>query len=157
MAAANSGEVDWWQQLPNDLIPVVAKNKDVKVESVDPLGSIGILRFNHLQPPFNNVKMRQAVLAVVDQNDYAMAIAGDMKNGKPCASYFTCGTPMASVAGSEALNGKRDFDRAKALVKEAGYKGEKVVVLLPTDVPYLNAAALMTIQALKSIGVNVDA
>ncbi len=61
-AALNAGEVDWWQQVPPDLIPVLAKNKDIKVESVDPLGSIGMLRFNHLQPPFNNVKMRQAVL-----------------------------------------------------------------------------------------------
>ncbi len=115
-AALNSGEVDWWQQLPPDLIPVVAKNKDVKVESVDPLGSIGLLRFNHLQVPFNNVKLRQAVLAVIDQQDYALAIAGDPKNGKPCASFFTCGTPLANPAGSEALTGKRDVEKAKALV-----------------------------------------
>ena len=81
-AALNAGEVDWWQDTV-DLVQVLAKNKDIKVESVDPLGSIGILRFNHLQVPFNNVKLRQAVLAVVDQNDYAVAIAGDAKNGKP--------------------------------------------------------------------------
>jgi peptide/nickel transport system substrate-binding protein len=31
------------------------------------------------------------------------------------------------------------------------------VVLVPTDVTYLNAEALMTVQALRSIGVNVDA
>ena len=93
--------------------PAAAKNKDVKVESVDPLGSIGLLRFNHLQPPFNNVKLRQAVLAVVNQNDYAIAIAGDAKNGKPCPSFFTCGTPMANTAGSEALTGKRDFERPR--------------------------------------------
>ena len=61
-AALNAGEVDWWQQLPPDLIPLLAKNKDIKVENIDPLGSIGLLRFNHLQPPFNNQKMRQAVL-----------------------------------------------------------------------------------------------
>lgn len=155
-AALNTGEVDWWQQLPVDLVPVVAKNKDIKVESVDPLGSIGMLRFNHLQPPFNNVKMRQAVLAVLDQNDYAMAIAGDVKNGKPCASYFTCGTPMASSAGSTALTGKRDFERAKALVKEAGYKGEKIVLLSATDQPIVNSQALVTQELLRKIGLNVE-
>src|SRR5262252_8983238 len=92
-AALNAGEVDWWEQLPPDLIPVLAKNKDVKIDNTDPLGSIGVLRFNHLQPPFNNQKLRQAVLAVVDQKDYAIAIAGDPKNGKSCPSFFTCGTP----------------------------------------------------------------
>ena len=155
-AALNSGEVDWWQQVPTDLVPVLAKNKDVKVESVDPLGSIGLLRFNHLQPPFNNVKLRQAVLAVVNQNDYAIAIAGDPKNGKPCPSFFTCGTPMANTAGSEALTGKRDIERAKALVKESGYKGEKVILMSATDQPIVHSQALVTQDILKKIGLNVE-
>src|SRR6478672_9184737 len=30
-AALNAGEVDWWEQMPPDLIPVLAKNKEVKV------------------------------------------------------------------------------------------------------------------------------
>lgn len=155
-AALNTGEVDWWQQVPVDLVPVVAKNKEIKVESVDPLGSIGLLRFNHLQVPFNNVKMRQAVLAVLDQNDYAIAIAGDAKNGKPCPSFFTCGTPMAGSAGSAALTGKRDVERAKALVKEAGYKGEKIVLMTATDQPIVNSQALVTQELLRKIGLNVE-
>ena len=155
-AALNTGEVDWWQQVPVDLVPVVAKNKDIKVESVDPLGSIGLLRFNHLQPPFNNVKMRQAVLAVLDQNDYAIAIAGSPQNGKPCPSFFTCGTPMASTAGSTALTGKRDIELAKALVKEAGYKGEKIILMTATDQPIVNSQALVTQELLRKIGLNVE-
>ena len=47
-----------------------AANKDITVDDVDPLGNHGILRFNHMQPPFNNLKMRQAVLYLVDQKDY---------------------------------------------------------------------------------------
>ena len=155
-AALNNGEVDWWQQVPTDLVPLLAKNKDVKVESVDPLGSIGLLRFNHLQPPFNNVKLRQAVLAVLDQKDYAIAIAGDPKNGKPCASYFTCGTPMASTTGSEVLTGKRDVDKAKALVKESGYKGEKIILMTATDQPIVHSQALVTQELLRKIGLNVE-
>jgi peptide/nickel transport system substrate-binding protein len=156
-AALNGGEVDWWQQVPADLVPIVAKNKDIKVESVDPLGSIGLLRFNHLQPPFNNVKVRQAVLAVLDQKDYAIALAGsDPKNGKPCPSYFTCGTPRSSAAGSEALTGKRDVEKAKALVKEAGYKGEKVILMTATDQPIVHVQALVTQELLRKIGLNVE-
>ena len=155
-AALNAGEVDWWQQMPPDLIPLLAKNKDVKIENTDPLGSIGLLRFNHLQVPFNNQKLRQAVLLVVDQNDYAIAIAGDPKNGKPCASFFTCGTPLANTVGSEVLTGKRDYEKAKALVKESGYKGEKVIVLDATDQPIVHAQALLTGEMLRKIGINAE-
>jgi peptide/nickel transport system substrate-binding protein len=155
-AALNTGEVDWWQQLPPDLIPVLAKNKEIKVENVDPLGSIGLLRFNHLQVPFNNVKLRQAVLAAVNQQDYALAIAGDPKSGRPCASFFTCGTPLANDAGSEALTGKRDLAKAKQMVKDSGYKGEKVILMTATDQPIVHAQALVTSELLRSIGINAE-
>ena len=100
-AALSAGEVDWWEQLPPDLIPVLAKNKGIKVENIDPLGSMGMIRFNFLYPPFNNPKMRQALLYAVDQNDYVVGIAGDPKNGRTCYSYFTCGTPLSSEVGAE--------------------------------------------------------
>src|SRR6202034_2730555 len=97
------------------------------------MASMAMLRFTHLQPPFDNVKMRQAVLAAVDQSEFVGAIAGDRKNWNPCASFFACGTPMSSTAGSEALSGSGDLDRAKRLIAEAGYKGEEIVVLDGTD------------------------
>ena len=155
-AALNAGEADIWEQLPPDLIPVLAKNKSVTVENIDPLGSMGLMRFNFLHPPFNNVKMRQAVLYMVNQQDYVIGIAGDPKNGHPCFSYFTCGTPLSSELGAGALKGKRDLDRAKALVKEAGYKGEKIVIIDATDQPIVHAQSLLTLDILKKMGLNAE-
>src|SRR5688572_25745928 len=108
-AALNAGEADLWEQMPPDLIPLLTRNKQVTVKNIDPLGSMGMIRFNFLHPPFNNEKLRRAVLHAVDQNDYVIGIAGDKKNGKPCYSYFTCGTPLSSEIGAEPLKGKRDF------------------------------------------------
>ena len=155
-AALAAGEVDWWEQPPGDLVPLLQRNRDIKVENIDPLGSVGIVRYNHMHPPFNNPKMRQALLHVINQRDYLLAIAGDEKNGKPCMSFFTCGTPMASSVGSEVMSGPRSIDKAKALVAESGYKGEKVVVLSATDQPIVHAQALLTADALKKIGVNAE-
>ena len=42
------------------------------------------------------------------------------------------------------------------MLAESGYKGEKVVLLVPSDVTYLNAEALMAAQTMRSIGINVD-
>src|SRR5437899_5245356 len=69
-AALNAGEADWYEQPPSDVLPVFAANKDVVVNTVDPLGNHGILRMNHVQPPFNNKKLREAVLNLVNQKDY---------------------------------------------------------------------------------------
>ena len=59
---------------------------------------ISVLRGGNARPSVYTVDMRQALLHVVAQQDYAIGIAGDPKNGKPCASYFTCGTPLANDA-----------------------------------------------------------
>jgi peptide/nickel transport system substrate-binding protein len=155
-AALNAGEVDWWEQLPPDLIPVLARNKDIKVENIDPLGSMGMIRFNFLYPPFNNPKMREALLYVVDQNDYILGIAGDPKNGHTCYSYFTCGTPLSSEVGAGPMTGKRDFEKAKQLIKEAGYKGEKIVIISATDQPIVQSQSLLTLNMLRKLGLNVE-
>jgi peptide/nickel transport system substrate-binding protein len=155
-AALNAGEVDWWQMVPPDLVPLLAKNKDIKVENTDPLGSMGLIRFNQLHPPFNNVKMRQALLYLVNQQDYAIAIAGDPKQGKPCPSFFTCGSPAESKVGSDVLTGKRDLAKAKQLIKEGGYKGEKIVILSATDQPIVHSQGLVTAELLRQAGLTVE-
>ena len=155
-AALNAGEVDWWEQLPPDLIPVLRRNKAIRVENIDPLGSIGIIRFNFLMAPFNNEKMRQAVMHAVNQQDYVLGIAGDPTNGHPCYSYYTCGTPLAGEAGAEALKGRRDFDRARQLIKESGYKGEKIVIISATDQPIVHSQSLLTSEMLRKLGLNVE-
>ncbi len=155
-AALNAGEADIWEQLPPDLIPLLSKNKQVTVKNIDPLGSMGMIRFNFLHPPFNNEKLRRAVMYAVDQNDYVIGIAGDKKNGKPCYSYFTCGTPLSSEISAEPLKGKRDLVKAAQMVKESGYKGEKVVIIDATDQPIVHSQSLLTLENLKKIGINAE-
>ncbi len=149
-------EADWWENPAADVWPVLAANSDLALARVDPLANPLIVRFNHLHPPFDNPKMRQAVLAVTDQSEFLAAVAGDKKNWELCHSFFTCGTPMASDAGSAALSGQRDFDKAKKLIAEAGYKGEKIVVLDAVDQPVIHPQALVVADVLKKLGLNVD-
>src|SRR6266446_7369363 len=155
-AALNAGEADWYEQPPADLLPVFASNKDITVATVDPLGNHGILRFNQLQPPFNNLKLREAVLNLVDQKDYMAAAAGDPKYWKTCVSLFGCGTPFETNAGAEALMQGPNPAKAKQLIQEAGYKGEKIVLMSATDQPIVHGQALVTLAALRGAGLNVD-
>jgi peptide/nickel transport system substrate-binding protein len=155
-AALNAGEADWYEQPPVDLLPVFANNPDVVVATVDPLGNQGILRFNHVQPPFDNLKLREAVLNLVNQKDYMQAAAGDPRYWKTCAALFGCGTPFASDAGAEALLKGPDLAKAKQLIADSGYKGEKIVLLDATDQPIVHGQALVTLAALRQAGLNVE-
>src|ERR1700730_5972482 len=155
-AALNAGEADWYEQPPADLVPVFAANKDIVVTTVDPLGNHGILRFNHIQPPFENLKLREAVLNLVDQKDYMGAAAGDPKYWKTCASLFGCGTPFETTAGADPLLKGPNPAKAKQLIQEAGYKGEKIVLLSATAQPIVHGQALVTLDALRKAGLNVE-
>jgi peptide/nickel transport system substrate-binding protein len=155
-AALSAGEADWWEQMPPDLIPVLQRNKNVKVENIDPLGSMGLLRFNFLQPPFDNPKMRQAVAMVLDQPNYVLGIAGSMENGRTCYSFFTCGTPLSTDVGSEVMTSERNFEKAKALIKESGYNNEKIVIISASDQPIVQSQSLLTTELLRQLGLNVE-
>jgi peptide/nickel transport system substrate-binding protein len=148
------GEVDYWEVVPNDYAPVVERDPNIATWSYP--GFIGTVRFNQLYPPFDNIKMRQAVLTVVDQRDYMNAMAGDQKNWRTCFSVYVCDVPEPEEEGGEALSGSREYDRAKRLIGESGYKGERIVLLDPADNSRLHAEALVTNDLLQRLGLNVE-
>jgi len=156
-AALQTGEIDWVERPLADLLPVLAGNRGVAVEATDLLGELGIVRFNHMQPPFNAVKLRQALLAVADQKDYLAAVMGpDSPWTTQPVGIWTPGTPLASRAGMEKVTGPRDLEAAKRLVAESGYAGQKIVLMAPTDFPTLNALAQVTRALCQQLGLNVE-
>jgi peptide/nickel transport system substrate-binding protein len=67
---------------------------------------------------------------------------------------FLCGGLFDTNVGSEGY--KQDFEKAKQLLKEGGYNGEKIVLMDPTDQFVPHNAALVTAQLLRKAGVNVE-
>jgi peptide/nickel transport system substrate-binding protein len=89
-AALQNGEVDWWETPVTDLIPLLKRNRNIKVDIADPLGNVGAFRLNHMHPPFNNLKVRQAVQAALSQEDYMRAVVGsDEKLWKTLPGFLT--------------------------------------------------------------------
>lgn len=154
VAALKAGEVDLIEELPPDYILPLRMDKTMKVGRNGTAQALLVL--NHLYPPFNNPKVRQAVLHAVNQERFtaAMGYPLDMRVTY-CGSFFVCGRAGETTAGSEAFR-TTDVAKAKALLAESGYKGEKVVLLVPTDITYMNAEALMAAQTMRNIGLNVD-
>ncbi|TCZ66605.1 ABC transporter substrate-binding protein [Roseicella aquatilis] len=156
-AALQAGEVDWWENPSFDLLPVLARDRRVTLTEMDPLGFIGCLRFNHLNPPFDNPAIRRAVLPALRQADFMTAVAGDVPGGwNEGIGFFAPGSPLASDEGMAALTGPRDLDAARRALAAAGYRGERVAVPAPSDFPNLKAMADVGADLLKRIGFNVD-
>jgi peptide/nickel transport system substrate-binding protein len=152
-----TGEQDWWDYATADLMPLLSRSRGVKVVVQEPSGQIAILRFNHLQPPFNNPAVRRALLGAVSQEDVVTTVVGDdPKMSRTGVGFFCPGTPMASEVGLEALTSPRDMDKVKRDLKAAGYNGERVVLMAATDFPVLKAMADVTADMLKRAGMNVD-
>ncbi len=156
-AAIQAGEEDWWQTPIADLVPQLRRSRGVKVVPMTSIGSVEIIRFNCLNPPFNNLKLRQAVLRLVDQKEFMEAAFGeDPTLSRTGVGVFTPGFPADTPIGLEALTGPRDLAAAKRLVAESGYAGEKAVIISPTDYPQLEAFCQVTRDLLIKLGINVD-
>jgi len=157
LAALNAGEIDYFEAPPLDFIGVLERNPNIRIVNIDPLGTQGIIRPNHLHPPFNDPRARQAIAHLVRQEDYMRVVVGNPKLYMPfCGAFFMCGSGNDTEVGSEPFR-QPDLDRARQLLREAGYNGEPIVVLQPTDRPQYNAAVMVLVQSLRRAGVNVDA
>ncbi len=154
-SALQRGEVDMIDLLPQDQIPVLDHAPGVIIGRVSPIDSYGIIRPNSLYPPFNNPKARQALALTVDQREYASAAFGDQRWWRECWSFFVCGSADGTEVGSENYR-RQDLARAKRLLAESGYKGEKIVLITTQEIPSIAALGEITADNLRKIGANVE-
>jgi peptide/nickel transport system substrate-binding protein len=153
LALAN-GEIDYVENPSPEFLPLL-RDAGVTIQRSDALGFQGMLRMNHLHPPFDDKRARQALLYLVDQDRYLQAMFGDPAVSTNCNAFFVCGSPLESRFGIPEGIGK-DRDKARALMQQSGYDGRPLVILHPTDIQFMNLATLVLADDLKSIGVKVD-
>src|SRR6202051_4522694 len=101
--ALQSGDIDFLEIPSYDILPVLAANKDLKVDTLNKLGFQTVGRMNFLLPPFDNVKVRRAAFMAMNQKDVLDALIGNPEYFKLCGAFFVCGTPLATDVGSESL------------------------------------------------------
>jgi peptide/nickel transport system substrate-binding protein len=156
-AALQKGEVDWVEQPLIDLCPMLRTAPDVRVAVNDPFGWQPIIALNHLTPPFDNPKLRRALLPALDQKAFVTAVIGEQTDlGRVPGGYFADGQPMATHAGLEVLTRPRDLPLAKRLVAEAGYRGETAVLLSASDRPVYSQVSQVTRALFEAVGLTVD-
>ena len=154
VSALATGQVDWLENASADLLPILRRSNDIVVTTRDPLGIYVLLRFNALYPPFDDVRVRQAVLYALNQPDYLQAMVGDPSLFSECKAFFPCGTPLSTGAGGEAM--EANLAKARDMLKASSYDGRPVVIISPTDMPFLAPLGEVTADLLRRLGMNVD-
>ena len=150
--AVQAGELDIFEEVPADMLKSLGSKPNVKLAAQDSLGVQAVFRMNSTQPPFDNPKVRQAVLAAVDQEMFLRAAVDDPKLYKVCASFYMCTSPYYTNANWP----KPDMAKARQLLKDSGYKGEPVVVLHGNE-GLTNVLSLVAEQMMRDMGMKVDA
>jgi len=155
--AANAlvrGEIDLIETMSADTLMMIegapGVQYDLRVSANTPT-----LRINWLQAPFDNPLMRQAVAAMISQEDFMAATVGEPETYQVCPSIFGCDSPLATDVRALGM-GEPDIERAQALMAEAGYAGERVVILDASDIPSFQGLAQITAQYLREAGMNVE-
>ncbi len=156
-AALQKNEADWLEQPLIDLVPLLNKTPGIYTKVTDPGGWLMFMVINHLNPPFDNQAVRQAVIAALSQQTFVDSAVGDQQQYAIVPTgLFAPSMPMANKAGLDHLTGPRDIAKARQMVAQSGYKGEPVVIMSPTDQPTLKQMSEVARELFQSIGLKVD-
>jgi len=149
-----NGEVDMIESVAHDLLPLLERDKSVRIIR-DPTSNQYAFRMNWLQPPFNNARLRQAAFVALRQRDFLEAVVGDRRYWRTCRALFTCGSPLAMETGMEGLL-EGNAEKARTMLREAGYDGTPIVLLQASDLGVLTNLAPVAKGLLERAGFKVD-
>lgn len=154
--AIANGEIDMIEQPAFESYAALAADKNVQIVNGNELGSQFVIRFNHLQVPFNNAKVRQAALAALgNQEAFLRAQVGIKEYYRTCAAMFVCKTPYGSLKGADAL-ATASMKKARELLAASGYDGNPVLIMKPTDIASINKLPDVAAQLLRQAGFKVE-
>ena len=154
ISALSAGEIDYIEQPPHDLLPLIKADSNLKLVVNHAVGQF-TLRPNSLVPPLNNPKIKQALWYALNQEDFLKAAVGNPEYYKICKSYYPCGTPFSTTAGMDGLL-SANVKKAQELLKEAGYDGTPIVLMASTDLPILANLGPVAKQLMERAGFKVD-
>lgn len=147
------GEAEFSNQLVSDALKRLQADPNIEPVVVKSNWIIGV--FNKKKGLFTNLKLRQAVQAVLDMDPIMMNATGSKDFYRLDPSLIFKDTVWATDAGDPYYN-QANPEKAKALLKEAGYKGEPIRWLTTKHYAYMYNSAVIAAQQMQDVGFKVD-
>lgn len=149
VALVRTGQVQYAEQIPLQQIADLRRDRNVRVESVAAPGSATV-RMNPRTPPFTDVRVRQAVAYATDYR----AIGEAVFLGLGTRSRSMLNPPIPGAI--DAYNYETDYDRARALLAEAGHpNGLDITLEYSTNWWWEEPLALQMQASLARAGIRV--
>ncbi|MCL8025320.1 ABC transporter substrate-binding protein [Nocardioides bruguierae] len=127
---------------------------------VAPLGNRLALDLNHTIAPFDDVNMRLALDAALDQESVGMLVAGNEDLFSTDRALFPeVQSNVHTEAGTEGHvvgTDIPDVELAQEYLDKAGYDGETLKLLTTKDFPIIYQMSLAVQEQLNNVGMNVD-
>lgn len=156
LGALQAGEIDLLSAPSVDFYSTIQGDPNLQLQVLNTGGENYFARVNFLQSPFDNVKARQALLHLIDQEAFLRVIAPDPMDARVITSIFGNGAPYSNDENTGWYKKGGAPEKAKQLFKDAGYEGEKVIILESTDWAPGDLSAQLLASELKKIGVNAE-
>jgi ABC-type transport system substrate-binding protein len=149
VALVRTGQVQYAEQVPLQQIADLRRDRNVRVESVAAPGSATV-RMNPRIAPFDDVRVRQAVAYATDYN----AIGEAVFLGLGTRSHSMLNPPIPGAI--DAYEYETDYDRARALLTEAGHPaGIDITLEYSTNWWWEEPLALQMQASLARAGIRV--
>lgn len=154
VAGIQSGQYDIALDVPNEYYEQLNSNENLNVD----VGEYGhmTLVFNKNQGWFTDQKMREAVNLALDFNAILEAAFIDEDLYKATSSYMQESQVLWYSDAGDPYYNQKDKERAKQLLKESGYNGEKIPLITTRDYPHIYNSAVVIQEQLAEIGMNVE-
>ena len=115
-----------------------------------------LFSLNHKAGLMTSKPLRQAVQAALDMEPIMLAAFGHKDFYRLGPALFFPEQPAWHVTTGAALYNQRDLDKAKRLMKEAGYAGQPVRWLSTREYEFMYKSSLVAKQQLEAIGFVID-
>lgn len=155
LAGIESGEYHFAQTIKQDQYERLKANPKLELSIVRP--SLWITAApNHKQGVMANRKIRQAMQAVLDMDPIMMAAGGHKAFARVDGALYFPEQGLFHTQGGVTGYNLKNKDRARALLKEAGYSGQPVRWITTKEYDYMYNSAVVAKQQMEEVGFKVD-
>ncbi|CAN5352713.1 ABC transporter substrate-binding protein [soil metagenome] len=149
LSALQAGEVDWTDSIPPQRVSQLKSDDSVKL-AVTPSNDYWYLALNEAKPPWNDVRVRQAIAYGIDRD----AIVKATSYGTSAANQLAI--PRGNPWFTPYDTYRYDIDKAEDLLHQAGIGKQNLDMLVTSEYPETVTAAQVIADNLAPLGITVN-
>lgn len=152
VAGLQNGQYDIAEEMPQERYAELAEDESL-VFSVKTTGTLNLF-FNTTHGIMANADMRQAILACLNSAEVMLAGYGDENLYILNPGWCNPDDAMWGTDAGKEYYSQNDIEKAKGLLKTAGYNNEEIILVTTPDYSEMYNATLVVQAQLQKAGIN---